>query len=40
VQILKNEDQREIDLGYRLEQPIFFEKFWVLRMAHKGKVRV
>ena len=33
-------DQRQVGFGDALEQPAFFEKFFVLRMPHKRQVRV
>src|SRR6185369_196521 len=33
-------DERQVSLRDGLEQPIFLQEFLVLRMAHKGQVRV
>src|SRR5690606_38080679 len=39
-QVFENENERKIDLGYRLVKPIFFEKFGIFGMPHERKMCV
>ena len=40
VKVLKNEDQRKIDFGDGFVQPVFFQKFGILRMTNERQVCV
>ena len=40
VKILEDEDEGQINFRDSFVEPVFFEKFGVLRMAHEGQVRV
>src|SRR5689334_5020061 len=40
VQRLKNENERQIDLGYGLVEPVFLEEFGIFGMPDKGQMGV
>ncbi len=39
-QSLHHKQQRNVRLGYRLKEPVFFEEMLVLGVSDEGKVRV
>ncbi len=40
MQILEDEDERQIDFRNRFVEPVFLQKLWMLRVTHKWQVRV
>ncbi len=40
AQLAKDGDERQVDFGDRFEEPVLFEEFGVLGVAHEGEMRV